>query len=226
MPSQSPTYTVKITVETLEVMKEVLFRSCVCQNEAFDGTTKRLVGLGDGRSSHRLFVGMSIVGLLITLLLLATTRPDELVGRIFLGSLALFFGVCLVAQWWLGPDGIQTVRRSMADPLIRWTVNREMDRAIKHAPYSVVYEFLDGRYLAHSPELKYERTIGGDDVALAYKSNAVYCLFRRPTSQGCKSIILAPEPAQRQLVENFLKHHAVELRDLDLPPIMASVVDS
>lgn len=221
MPNHTPTYSVSVTSDELRAMKEVLYRFSACQNEAIDSAAKKMVGLGPD-TSHRVLLMISAAGVLVCTLLLATSSSDDVLPRVVFGCLTLFFCIHFFAQLLLGRDGIKTaIRRRFTDPLIRWTVNIKMDRAIKRAPYSVVYRFLETSYAASSPELKLDRTILGDDIAIAYKAESVFCLFQRKTSQGGKSIIYAPKPEHRDLVEAFLKGNHIEVREIEIPHTVA-----
>ena len=94
----------------------------------------------------------------------------------------------------------------------------------------VLYRFLETSYAASSPELKSDRTISVEDIAIAYKTESVFCLFERRRSQGWKAIIYAPEPEHRNVVETFLQGNQIEVRELDenppKPPAVCADVES
>jgi len=207
-----PTYSITVTCDDLEAMKPVLHRVGICQHRAFDAHFQRkLLGI-EIRLTRRGWVALSLAGALLSTLLLAMTREDELFGRAFLGSLATFFWLVFAAALVLGPDRIKaTIEKRFTHPLIRRTVNRSLDQSLKLAPLSVVYRFFETSYTASSPELKSERTISGDEISVAYQTESAFCLFEKKTSQSLKAIVYAPEPEQRKVVEAFLKRNQVEI---------------
>lgn len=215
MSSQAPTYSVSVTSDDLQAMKEVLYRSAVRQNKAFDLAATEKLGLA-GRTSRRTLLMITAVGSLLMTALLAMTTSDDVFARVCLGGMLAFFFLYFFSLLVMGRDWLKdTIRNRFTDPLIRSTVNSEMNRSIKQAPYSVVYRFLETSYAASSPELKSDRTISVEDIAVAYKTESVFCLFKRRTSQGWKAIIYAPEPEHRNVVEAFLKGNQIEVRELD-----------
>jgi hypothetical protein len=215
MPDETATYSVNVTCDDLVSLKQVLYRSCIRQNQLFDSSLRERLGLGRP-TSQKLLLVTSLAAAILFSVWLAMTKPDELFGRLVTGGLATIFWLLFAAIVFLRQHGIRAmIVRYFTEPLVRSTVNRHMASSLKLAPFSIVYSFHTAHYTASASELKSERTIDGNSISLAYYSESKYCLFQKETSQGWKAAVFAPELEQRDLVEAFLKRNQVEIHELD-----------
>lgn len=221
MQGDSPSYSITVTADEVEELTDVVYRSCIRQNQAFEDSALQRVGMA-GRLSEWQIQALLLLGAVISTLLLAMTKTNEVFGRLCCGGLATFFWSSLVAVLVFGQDRIKAaIRKLVTNPLIRGTVHLELRRAIKLAPFSVVYHFHENHYTACMCELKTERSISLSEITVAYQEGPVFCLFEGNASR-LKAAIYAREPKQRNIVENALKRNEIELRNLDADCIKES----
>ena len=215
MTGEPQTYSITITSDRLEAIRHVLHRACICQNQAIEDSVKRRLGIAL-HPPKKLLLGLSLIGAAIGIILLARTTADDVLARVFLGGMTIFFGVMFFGLLVLGLDGLKAaVRNRFTNPLIQKTVNRQVDQWIKLAPCAVAYCFFDTSYTASMPELEFERSVLGDEITIAYHAKSVFCLFQKQTSQQWKAVVHAPERDQRNVVEAFLRRNHIEMRELD-----------
>jgi hypothetical protein len=214
MEDEVPTYSVNMSSDDLVTLRHVLVRACICQNRDFDDSLRKRLSL-NSRPPQKLILAITLCAAILPSVLLAWTKPDEILGRLFLGGLAATLWIFFFAILLLGQDGLRaSIRKYFTDPLVRSTVNCQLAQSFKLAPFSVVYCFHATHYTAIAAELKSERTIVGDEISLAYYWESVYCLFEKESSQGWKAVIWAVGLEHRDMVETFLKRNQVEICEL------------
>ena len=204
------TYSVTVCRDDLEAARPLLHRFCILQNQAFEVAFQRVIG---ANSRQNLLVAAFVGAIASGVLALAAALTAEILWCGIMIIVTVFFCGAFVAQLTVGMDRIKAaIRTRFTDPLIRSRVNRQIDRTVKHTPFSVVYRFSDTSYTASVLKLKFERTVRGDEITVAYYAESVFCLFKN-NKTNWKAIIYAPADEDRNVVDAFLKRNRVSVRE-------------
>jgi hypothetical protein len=159
--------------------------------------------------------------LLFSLLAMKAAADGATELCVYLILLAAAFGCFFIARLVWGSDlvenmvrrGEEAIRGSLTNPQICRTVDRVIDRTVRHAPFTVHYQVGDDSYSANVPNIKFDRTIRAVKIKFAYEAESVFCLFK-----GVKpiwhAIIYVESDEHRKIVREFLQRNKIELQQV------------
>ncbi len=217
MSQKCQSYSHTVTRFDLELVRPELQRFSICQSQAHVTHLERIAGHESKRLWLILLVALLIGSVCLIPEMAAAERADKPLYAALIVAAAVMGVVIIVRLVW-GVNLIGAMMRSsVLYPLIRWNVNRLVNRTLKRAPFSATYDFSDSSYSVRVPELGLERIIGANEVTVAYYAEPVFCLFKN-NKQMWKAIIYATSNEHCEVVREFLRRNDIEVREpiLDL----------
>lgn len=209
MSDSKTEFTTSVTVEMLQAAEPVLAGASILQNLALKDGLERATFL----KRSTLFTIITILLLTVSALtfLLSAIGPKE--RQFFWGS-AGFVSLALFLFFWLvGHRRIDEAMQRVVERVFRRKAKKSIARTALQAPFDVVYQIDEHSYQASIEKVKLDRSVDCKNVAVAYFSNNVYCLFKKQTSQNWCGVVYTADDEQRQAFDELFERCGVEVRD-------------
>lgn len=208
VPLQRTTF---VTAELLDSVQPSFVQMLMHQNKNHENRIERILRLERLQQiSLMIWLSSAISFLCFVLFFIGEMFPSWM--WLALGTI---FGILFLLSIVVGASRLDDHFHSHLSGIFRWRIRRTFSKTSMFAPFEANYSFENSKLLTTVELLKIRKETSLKKIAIAYRAEKFYCLFRSRTTQFWKAIVYISDEINRDEIDQFLIEQDIELIGLE-----------